>query len=371
MLKSERLQRLDKGLMKKSLTVAGLFATVACGALEARDLTDSFGSKKKGIEESDQEWASVRIGVTPSQLLVTRLTEEDFTPHNFSLIDFNLVASTNFKFKVTGCASGYSVTTTSISSNSTTMKLYKTDKNCEVGLVEFSYDGKTYSPVSVSELKGPVGTTAIFSAGAGDELKVKVYKQLASNGIIDGQEAAFTFLKSSKGTDANVVDYTAGSPLSVDGVEAPALSILSPNGVELSDIDSTDGKGKFKFTLQCAEALTQPGGGSNFACPRVNGESDPQLISNMAVKLIHDASNKSTYTYDDIETIMNSGTTPVTNSMKVSGSTTNIQISNMVGPGKLVDYKQMVLIISYSDPSSPSRGTSYKYFNVDIGAPVP
>jgi len=368
MFKIEHRTRLKTTGLCAGLIVA-LFATVACGALEARDLKETFGGKKKGSENSDQEWANVRVGVTPSQILVTRLTEEAFTPHNFSLFDFNLVDAASFKFKVTGCASGYAISTTSVASQTTTMKLYKTDKNCEVGLVEFTYDSKTYSPQSVSELKGAVGTSAIFSAGSGDDLKVKVYKQLLSGGIVDGQEAAFTFIRSTKGSDANVVDYTAGSPLSVNGIEAPAFTIVSPNGVELSDIDATDGKGKFKFTLQCAQALTQSG--SDYACPRVNGETDPQMINKMAVKLIHDASNKSTYTYDEIDALMASGTTPVTNSMKVSGSTTNIQVPNMIGPGKLVDYKQMLLIISFADPSSPSRGTSYKYFNVDIGAPVP
>ncbi|MEN9529092.1 MAG: hypothetical protein RI932_965, partial [Pseudomonadota bacterium] len=310
------------------------------------------------------------VGVTPSQLLSTRLVEDGFTPENFSLFAFDLVNAASFKFKVTGCASGYSITTTSVASTSTTMKLYKTDKNCEVGLVEFGYDGKTYSPQSVAELKGAAGTAATFSAGSGDDLKVKVYKQLLAGGVVDGQEAAFTFIKSTKGSDANVVDYTAGSPLSVNGIEAPSFSILSPNGIELQDIAAADGKGKFRFTLQCAQALVQTG--SDWACPRVNGETDPQFINKMAVKLIHDATDKSTYTYDEIDTIMASGTTPITNSMKVSGSSTNIQISDMIGPGKLVDFKQMVLIISFTDPSTPtSRGTSYKYFNVDIGAPVP
>jgi len=348
----------------------------SCGALEVRDLTDPFGNKKKGSSSNDQEWASIRVGVTPSQLLTTRLVGADYSPENFSLFSldsggsFDLVNAAAFKFKVTGCASGYSIATTTVSATSTTMKLYKTDKNCEVGLVEFTYDSKVYSPQSVSELKGAQGTAATFSAGSGDDLKVKVYKQLLAAGVADGQEAAFTFIKSTKGSDANVVDYTAGSPLAVNGIEAPAFSILSPNGIELQDIAAADGKGKFRFTLQCAQTLTQPGGGSNWACPRVNGETDPQLITNMAVKLIHDAADKSTYSYDDIDTIMASGTTPITNSMKVSG--TNIQISDVIGPGKLVDYKQMVLIIAYTDPSSPtSRGTSYKYFNVDIGAPVP
>jgi hypothetical protein len=358
------------------LGLAAASMSAACGALEVRDLKDTFGNKKKGSSESDQDWSTVRVGVTPSQLLTTRLVGADYSPDNFSLFSldsvaaFDLVNAAAFKFKVTGCASGYSITTTSVASTSTTMKLYKTDKNCEVGLVEFTYDSKVYSPLSVSELKGAAGTAATFSAGAGDDLKVKVYKQLIAAGVADGQEAAFTFIKSTKGSDANVVDYTAGSPLSVNGIEAPSFSILSPNGIELQDIAAADGKGKFKFTLQCAETLTQPGGGSNWACPRVNGETNPQLITNMSVKLIHDTADKSTYSYDEIDTIMASGTTPITNSMRVSG--TNIQIENLWGPGKLVDFKQMVLIIGYTDPSTPtSRGTSYKYFNVDIGAPVP
>ncbi|NBO38873.1 hypothetical protein EBU99_09845 [bacterium] len=363
-----RLNSLEGGTLFASLTLAAVIVLAACGTLEARDLKDTFGGKKKGSSSSDQDWATVRVGVTPSQLLVSKLVEDDYSPTRFSPFSFDLVNAASFKFKVSGCASGYSVATTAVASYTTTMKLYKTDKNCEVGLVEFSYDSKTYSPQSVAELKGVAGSSAMFSAGSGDDLKVKVYKQLLAGGIVDGQDAAFTFLKSLKGSDANVVDYTAGSPLSVNGIESPAFTI---NKVELTDVASSDGKGTFRFTLQCAQNLTQPGGGSDYACPKVSGETDPQLINRMSVKLIEDTSNKSTYTYDEIDTIMATGTTPITNSMKVSGSTTNIQVPNMTGPGKLVDYKQMLLVVSYSDPSTPTRGTSYVYFNVDIGAPVP
>jgi len=349
-----------------TLTLSGVVLVAACGTLEVRDLKDTFGSKSKGTSATDQDWSTVRIGLTPSQLLTTKLVDNDFEPQDFSLFSFDLVNAASFKFKVTGCASGYSVATTSVNSYTTTMKLYKTDKNCEVGLVEFGYDNKTYSPQNVSELKGGAGSAAMFSAGSGDDLKVKVYKQLLAGGITDGQDAAFTFLKSLKGADSNVVDYTAGSPLSVQGVEAPAFTI---NAINLTDVASADGKGTFTFTLQCNQNLTQING--DWACPRVSGESDPQKIIDMHVKLVSDAANKSTYSYDDIETIMNSGTTALTNSLKVGGSSTNLSVPNLVGPGKLVDNKQMLFIVSYTDPTATSRGKSYVYFNVDIGDPVP
>jgi hypothetical protein len=351
------------------LGVVGAVLVAACGTLEVRDLKDTFGSKSKGTSTTDQDWATIRIGLTPSQLLTSKLLDNDFEPEQFSLFAFDLVNAASFKFKVSGCASGYSVPTTSVTGFSTTLKLYKTDKNCEVGLVEFGYDSKTYSPQSVSELKGAPGSSAMFSAGAGDDLKVKVYRQLVPGGIIDGDTSAFTFLKSSKGANSNVVDYTAGSPLSVNGVEAPAFTI---NAINLTDVAASDGKGTFKFVLQCNENLTQPGGGSDWACPRTAGESDPQKVIDMHVKLVEDAANKSTYTYDEIEALMASGTTALTNAMKVAGSSTNVQVTGLVGPGKLVDYKQMLFIMSYTDPTTPSsRGKSFVYFNVDIGDPVP
>jgi hypothetical protein len=351
------------------LSLLSALVCAACGTLEVRDLKDTFGSKSKGKQSTEQDWAVVRVGLTPSQLLTSKLVDWEPSARDFSLFSFDLVNAASMKFKVSGCASGYSVATTAVASYSTTMKLYKTDKNCEVGLVEFGYDNKTYAPQSVSELKGAAGTSATFIASAGDEFKVKVFRQLVAGGIVDGQDAAFTFLRSSKGTDANVVDYTAGSPLAVNGLEAPAFSISTIN---LVDIASSDGKGTFSFKLQCAQNLTQPGG-SDWACPKVNGETDPQKIINMQVKLVADAANKSTYTYDEIETLMNAGSlTSITNSMKDGSSATNIIIPQLVGPGRLVDYKQMLLILSYTDPSTPdSRGKSYVYFNVDIGNPVP
>lgn len=366
MRERHRPNKMDKGSWFAGLTLLAVLASSACGTLEMRDLKDSFGSKTEGTENTDQDWATVRVGLTPSQVLTTKLTESNFAPDEFSLFAFDLVNAASMQFKVSGCASGYVVNATPVASHTATMLLYKTDKNCEVGLVQFDYDSKTYQPTGgATELKGASGNSAIFQASTGEELKVRVYKQLLASGVTDGMEAAFTFLKSTKGADANVVNYTAGSPLNVNGIEAPAFSIAS---IELTDIASVGGAGTFRFTLQCAQNLTQTG--SDWECPRVNGETDPQKIIHMAVKLVHDAANKSTYTFSEIETLMASGTTVVNNIMKVGASATNIQVGNMVGPGQLVTHKQMLLIMSYTDPSTPSRGTSYKYFNVDIGDPT-
>ncbi|MEN9810336.1 MAG: hypothetical protein RLZZ488_1903 [Pseudomonadota bacterium] len=367
-----RKANMEKHKLATGVSLATLVLAAACGTLEVRDLKDTFGSKSKGSGTTDQEWATIRIGLTPSQLLTSKLVDSEFDAEQFSLFAFDLVNAASFKFKVSGCASGFTVASTAVTGFSTNVKLYKTDKNCEVGLVEFGYDSKIYTPTAVTELKGPVGTSAMFQASDGSELKVKVFKQLLSTGLQSGEDVAFTYLKATKGADSNVVQYTSGATLNVNGIEAPAFTL---SAVNLTDVAAADGKGTFRFTLQCAQNLVQPNGGTDWACPRINGETDPQLITDMHVKLIEDVANESTYTYDEIEGFMSGGTTPVTNAMKVVGNSTNVQVSGQVGPGKLVEKKQMLFIVSYTDPvtgtNPTSRGKSYVYFNVDIGDPEP
>jgi len=367
MRERHRPYKIDKGSWFAGLTLLAVLASSACGTLEMRDLKDSFGSKTEGTENSDQNWASVRVGLTPSQVLTSKLTESDFPPDAFSLFAFDLVSATSMKFNVSGCASGYTVAATSVASYTTDVKLYNTDKNCVVGLMEFSYGGSTFfPPAGTTELSGSVGASAIFqTAGGGQELKVKVYKQLLAGGIANGQQAAFTFLKSVKGTDVNVANYSAAFTLKVEGVESPAFTISK---IDLIDIASVGGAATFRFTLQCNENLVQVG--SDWACPRVAGETDPQKVVQMAVKLIADTGNVNTYTYSQIETLMSSGTTTLNNSSQASVNTIT---TDLVGPGQLVNNKSMILIVSYTDPvvgANPSRGTSYAYFNVDIGNPL-
>ena len=102
MQKHRRSNGPGTGALFAGLTIATVVASAACGTLEVRDLKDTFGNKRKGTNNSDQDWANVQVGVTPSQLLVTRLTDDGFTPENFSLFAFDLVNSASFKFKVTG-----------------------------------------------------------------------------------------------------------------------------------------------------------------------------------------------------------------------------------------------------------------------------
>lgn len=108
--------------------------------------------------------------------------------------------------------------------------------------------------------------------------------------------------------------------------------------------------------------MTQPA--SDWICPSAG--NDNHKIVNMKAKLITDTYT-GTIDYSDAVTIMTAGTTTLANADKVGGQE-RFKVS-VTGQGALYSNKNMLLVLSYEDPSSPSLGTSYKYFNVDIGDP--
>ena len=345
-----------------ALTLAGV--TVSCGTLEMRDLKDSFGKKSSVDEGNDGDMVEVKVGMSPSPELASSLTGDEYEYDAFNATSVN---SQKFYYKVTGCKSGYAINTAElVNSYSGTVKLYKFDKDCAVGLVSFDYENKTYVPQTGSEFSGAENSTALFKnqADASDVLKVKVLKQLpagsgAGTGVIDGSAANFSFMKAKSGGSANLVRYSSGVGLSVVGVESPNVSAID---LTISDIDTT-GKAIYSAQMTCANTLVTSG--VSYVCPHTSGASDEQKISDMKIKIItRSPTSKTTYTISELDTEMASGATAITGSSKSGNST--FTITDLAGAGVFTSNKNLLVIISYIEPSTNSLGTSYIYFTDGI-----
>ena len=64
---------------------------------------------------------------------------------------------------------------------------------------------------------------------------------------------------------------------------------------------------------------------------------------------------------------MASGATAITGSSKSGNST--FTITDLAGAGVFTSNKNLLVIISYIEPSTNSLGTSYIYFTADYGTP--
>jgi hypothetical protein len=346
------------------LSLASVLLVAACGTLEVRDLKDTFG-KKNSVSGSDNgDMVSVNLGVSASPDLASQLLQ--FVEGFYA----TTVPSQSFYYKVTGCKSGFSISTPAeVTSNSGTVKLYKFDKDCLVGLVSFNYASKTYVPTSGSEFSGTENSTALFKEqnDPADLLKIKVMKQLPnganSTGVIDGSGANFSFMKAKSGGAANLVRYSSGVGLSVNGVESPNVSAID---LEITNI-GTDGKAEYKATMTCGNPLVAVGG-TNQVCPHTANASDEQLISHMQIKIItRSPTNKTTYSVSDLDTIMASGTQSISGSAKSAASA--FTVTGLAGEGVFTSNKNLLVIISYTEPSTNSQGTSYIYYTADYGTP--
>ncbi len=312
-------------------------------------------SDADGISNLEKTDVEISLTAFSGGSNLVEILDSNFAENGTSREGFSLVNATAFIMDVTGCASGYSSLNITSAAATDTITLYKTDQNCVATLKQFSYNGHNYT----GTLTGVSGTTSVFTntADSTDVMKVRVHTQLPSP-LVDGSTALFIFQQIKKGSDTNIASYTHSETLETQGVDSPNVSI---SAVSLSSI-AADGKATFDLTLLCATTMVMSG--ANYACPSSGGDNE-NLIDTQ-VKLITDTYG-STLTYAQAQTEMSTSPMSVTNGAKVAGQ--DKFIVTLTGTGPLYTNKNMLLIIGYVDPSSPSKGTSYIYFNVDIGDP--
>jgi hypothetical protein len=339
-------------------------AASACGTLEMRDLKDSFGKKSSVSDNNDGDMVEVRVGLSRAANYGSNLVE-GWEPLNVASVN-----STKFFYKVTGCKSGYAVSNaTEVSSYEGTFNLYKYDKSCSVSLVSFNYDGKLFKPTDGVDLGGIAGSNKLFwnDADHSEIVRVKVLKQLPSGsgagsgiGVVDGDAAHFTFMRYEGGGAATLATYNSSVTGSVTGIEVPNISGIS---LAITDINSTTGIATYKATMTCDESLVASG--ADWLCKNSTKAYEHNL-SDMKIKIITRDPNI-TYGLEDMEDEMASGTSDISGNSKDGTST--FSVSNLAGEGQFINHRQLLVIISYTEPSDPSEGTSYISFTADYGNP--
>lgn len=339
--------KISRSLALLSLTVS------ACGLVNKQDLNDAESQSNNSNNKNTKSEEKVAINVA--------LIEEGGQANLYGGEYYSLVGSSGFVFDISTCKSGYTATGITSIASTKAITLYKYDISCQADLTSFTFGGATYNKQGGGNLAGIAGTTGLFvnASDATDLVMVRAHTVLPSP-LSDGQTATYVFQQIKKGSDHNIANYTHSGNLEVLGVESANVTI---NNVSLTAIDGTSGAATFDVTFQCGTTMTQPA--ANWICASFSNDS--HAIINMSAKLVSD-SYGGTITYATAGTIMTAGATAVTNGMKVGGQNRfTVPLTQATGP--LYTNKNMILVIQYVEPSTPSLGTSYVYFNVDIGNP--
>ncbi len=267
--------------------------------------------------------------------------------------NFNLAGTpvSSYKMDVTGCESGYSA----LNQNASPIYLYKFDLSCVATLKEFVFGGITYT----GTLSGPMGSTAVFSDGGTNSFKVSVVDQLSSP-LVSSDKITFNFFEIKQGGDSLPPgsSYSEGYSVEVAGVEAPNMEIKTVN----LNSQAAGGIPTYGVNFECQSNVTAAN-----ECPSASGAL--HAVSAMDVKVVEDTYSGAP-TYAQAETLFaTAGATPTP--IAVGRRTPSIPKGGMsvaaVGPGPLYLKRNLIVFVRYT----VAGASSYRYFNLDIGAPAP
>lgn len=287
----------------------------------------------------------------------------------------DVTAAVSYSVTLTGCASGYTET------SSTTLSPYNFDVGCYAKLTQFVYDGTdnfTYTQTAAGAsafnpdnrtgyLAGEQAVFATDDVGAPThKTKLRVYvEQQLSNAITAGDAVIYRFSHIEKGSDKTILKSTIdrdGTTVTVTSVAPPSFTLDTANLVNIT----ATGAGEWEFILQCSANIS--GAGDDRVCAQVD------MFDNLRVKLVEDSWSSSP-TVTDLEsafgTAANSGNAIATGDIHDAGTTTvkggfktpNTGEANVLtGPDQMHLNPNMILILRSED----SGQYSWQYFNVDV-----
>jgi len=172
--------------------------------------------------------------------------------------DLNLVSTgSNLQISVSGCASGYSISTTAINSGS--VKLYSFDRNCLVRLESFTLGSTTYSTTGsnvVNFTTWLAGNIATFQSttSSTDLIKVYVNTQVTQAGVQSTDTVSYNFTDLTSATTKNILQANVSAPIPISAAGQPAPNFTMTQARYLST--NSNGSANMSFTLQCGTSLT-------------------------------------------------------------------------------------------------------------------
>lgn len=165
--------------------------------------------------------------------------------------------ATNLFASVGGCLSGYTVSSTSITTG--VVPIYQLDRSCVIKLDKFTFGSTTYSNAGVNVVDfttWQVNDVATFQStlSASDLIKVFVGTQVTQSGVLSTDTVSYRFTDIANFTtqslsSANVVRAV---PLTVEGAAAPNFVITEARLLSVN----ANGSGNLSFTLQCSDLLS-------------------------------------------------------------------------------------------------------------------
>jgi len=195
---------------------------------------------------------------------------------DLGLADLGLVTTaTALYVKVTGCASGYTISSASNGTSATAItsgvvNLYKGDRTCLVKLTSLTVAGVVYNNTGTGAVDFTTWTpnsVATFaktgSTGtAGDLIKVFVVTQVSSP-VTTSDTISYAFTDILAGATNNVSQSAVSTavPLSASGRESPKLSLAQARYLSTN----ADGSANMSFTVACSTNVT--GSSGDYSCP--------------------------------------------------------------------------------------------------------
>jgi len=304
-------------------------------------------------DPADTNFIEIETPVNTSERIVSPV--EKNSPKGLNLID-----ASAFTIRVQGCSSGYAV---ELTTNKTKLNLYKNDLNCLARLVDFTRNGKKYSPVAGKDFVTlAVGEKADFRSADGlDTIIVKVTKQISSP-VQAGDSINFAFLESTGNAQSlGLLKIQFGlSGKNTRSGNSPINFKMKRS--QLVNIDPATGKGRVVFKLECNVILGRPNnpnadcGGVRLrdlsyvlVADTVNGSPCPSNATACASYFNNAGLSISNQEFID----------PGTDGLTNGGFTTRVDATlALLTPGKINVTPNMLMIVT--------DGKSYQWFNLDF-----
>lgn len=340
----------------KMLIIQAVLAAYCFGSCSREDKSDNHISQKNPINipvSIQNENSGLKLGGNSSSLGLVSI-------------------GTNLQVSVSGCATGYTLSTAAI--NSGTVKLYNGDKDCVVKLQSFTFGSTSYSATANGATNfsawtsGSVATFANTSS-ATDLIKVYVQTQVTASGVLNTDTVAYTFTDIQAATADTLAKsgVQTGVPLSVTGAASPNFTIYQSRFLSTN----SNGSANMSFTLQCGATLQ--GLSSDYSC-------SGSYFNNMDYILITDTYSQGAITVSQANTAFASNTPTSIGSLVVGPGNSDLN-SNTLTKGGFYTSNSSPLVTANSIYSSSLNNVlflrlkdgngntlSYLYFYVDVAS---
>jgi hypothetical protein len=339
---------------------------VGCGSSKWQELLGASdgGSKTKPKNEASLDLGGltpVGIRLLDQQAVVFILRENPSAPN------LALASATRMVINVVGCASGYTVTGHDTSVSGTAVDVYTNDRGCVGQLVEFDYNGQTFTPDNGLPFSGS-GSASFSNASDTQTLVIYEFGNF-SNPVVPTDVVSFGWAETESGTAYQVFQLQALQGYNGTTRNRPNFRFFTfPVMAQSSAGGSTPDHPQFTVTLECVNTVV--GTSPNLACPS-SGQN--QVMTTMGYRWISTGSAALTYaTHASIQSLMRNGGGNVLGSVVAISSASTLPASTGFNGGlqftlqavKTTTFRFAILLTSNRARSTTAFGHSALAFTL-------